>query len=284
MVEVGNIRGNNEVVTERRGRVTDMHLPHGNVRILYEDHRTPINVADVDRATKGIFLEHVYPPRNTREFKQLEDQEGKSTYKDVLSLARREGTPLYFHDVDLTESHMRDLSKAVAIAKLVGYPLATAYFAKGESLKKKLILAAPFVYDSLTTHWAGLAVNAIKDEDRAARISRAIVKTHPYFKPIMEGLRNAIWATKLNWALENIDDNLTTPVGANHIGLEESLRRDAQNKPLRLLQATHRHWAAIGRLSSFYSITRFTPDPETGVFEQTGVFEVPKLKELAGVR
>lgn len=281
MIETRRAQVTERVITERKGHITDMVLPKGGLRIIYGRHDRPTDAADIPVNTKGIFLEVCNPSINKDEF--AEDFAGNIQYSSVIEYAGKNGVPVYFHDIGVGDRY-DFLFDHLKMAKLAEPLAIIPIFASSNSVREGLLLSAPVIYDSIGLDWAMLLTTYIKDEDRGAWFTRQIMRTHPYTFPIAARLRNAVWAEKINWAMENIAENgdhFTTIVGGAHVGLEKYVRKVSGGKQPKILGATSSLWARIGDLPPFYSITRFVPDPSTGEFELDKVFEVPALKDLA---
>lgn len=281
MVEQGGSPYNRErVVTERNGHITDMTLPSGGLRIIYENHGKRATSIDIPTGTKGIFVEVTNPPRDKNEL--AKDIEKGSISSEITTYAAQNRIPLYFHDIGYSD-RVRNLRYAAMATKMLVEPLAAIpLFATSNTLREGVIKSAPLIYDSLG-FWANSLISS-DDPDIEAKTARLIIQSHPYMFPISLRLRNAIWATKLNWALDNdLGEHFTTIVGNAHVGLEKYVKKVSEGMQPKILGATHSRWGKIGNLTPFYSITRFLPNKSNGTFRIDRVFEVPELKALAGV-
>ncbi|HUQ85201.1 MAG TPA: hypothetical protein VM077_02655 [Candidatus Limnocylindrales bacterium] len=286
MVEKGR-SGNNgteRVITERKGHITDMTLPVGGLRIIYGAHSRPIDPVDIPKGTKGIFLEAMNPPRSGYDF--FRHIAHNAQYSRIVRHANKNEVPIYFHDVGASERYANYLF-AAGVLKLAEPLAVIPVIASSSSFKEGLLRSTPIIYDLLSpASVVGRKISS-QNPDKDAALARGLVKTHPYTSPVCLRMRNAIWAEKLKWAMENLGDegdHYTTVVGAEHVGLEKYMRKVSSGDRPKILRATRSIWGRIGDIKPFYSITRFDPDSSAaGGFKLGEVFEVPELKALAGV-
>lgn len=282
MLERRSRGGRERVTMERKGHITDMVLPNGGLRIIYGRHDKPTNPVDIPEGTRGIFLEYMHKPFNPQQILSRNIR-NHTQYSGILDHAASNGVPVYFHDIG-SSRHTDSVQLVKPIVEV--FAMAPIFITAG-SAKEGLLRSFPILYDSVGHLGAQLFAYSMKDEDVMSKTARVVAQAYPHTYPKIRRLRNAVWAEKLNWAMENIEvegNHFTTVVGAFHIGLEKYVRKVSEGKQPRILRATNRYWGRMGDLPPFYSIYKFVPNPKTGVFELVKEIEVPKLKELAGVK
>ena len=263
----------------RSGRITDMILPNGEVRIIYGDHEYPTDISLVQTNTDGLFLENVHTPKTRKGLNILFN--GNDQYSVVKQFAQQNNIPLLFHDVDEKESvsKTRNFSESLndwlIVAPVIVLGLTSV------SIPESIALTSPLLYNSITQHALRIQPKE-NNPDLVAKVSRLAAKATPYKGPYVLRLRNALWAAKINWALEHgLGSHFTTVVGAAHVGLEDYLRREAEGKEAKILRATSKMWHFFAEPSSYYTIRRFSQSKKRGGYDRVRVFEVPKLKAIA---
>ncbi len=267
------------VEIRRNGRITDMILPNGEVRIIYGVHDYPVETSLIPKETDGIFLDNLYTPRTRKGLNSF--FKGHKQLEYVRDYAKNNNIPVLFHDVEekkaltLTRSTTEKLSNLAILSPFVVLGLTSA------SILEAIALTSPLLYHSVV-HNALRFTPSENYPDLFAKVSRTATKAAPYMGPYVIRLRNALWAAKINWALENdIGNHFTTIVGATHVGLEDYLKMEAEDKEAKILRASSSIWPFFADTSSYYTFRRFSQRRPMGAFDDVRVYEVPKLKALA---
>lgn len=267
------------VEIRRSGRITDMILPNGEVRIIYGVHDYPIDTSLISKGTNGIFLENLYTPKTRKGLNSFFN--GYTELEYLGDYAKNNNIPVIFHDVEekkvlaLTRNTTEKLSNLAILSPIVVSSLTSV------SIPEVLVLTSPLLYHSLV-HNALRITPSENHPDEFVRVSRVAIRAVPYMGPYVLRLRNALWAAKINWALENgIGKHFTTVVGAAHVGLEDYLRMEAEGKKARILRATAPVWSLFADLESYFNFRVFRQRKPKGAYDDIRVYEVPKLKALA---
>lgn len=263
------------------GCVTDMTLPNGKIRIIYErDHTLPIDTSFIPLQTDGIFLEGTVKPKTRNSLNsRFRVENGDKTIKDT---AQENGIPLIFHDVSETSilQVTHKIAEIATFSKILS-PMALSSLTS-LSTPEALAICSPFILDSLSEYMVYAAQRSTENDDKLADIYRVALKLAPFRRPYVLRLRNALWATKINWALEQgLGEHFTTIVGGFHTGLEKYLQREVQGKKARILRATAPAWSLFADLESYFSFRVFRQRKPKGAYDDIRVYEVPKLREIA---
>ncbi len=271
-----------KVEIRRNGRITDMILPNGEVRILYGPHHIPTDTSLIPSETDGIFLEGIRHPKKKKNLKRYFNGEEHVDYNGIREYAYKSNIPIMFHDLHEKETlNAANTFTHGANFLKIGSPLIVTTLT-AVTIPEAIALTSPLLLDSVGGYIDWATNRSFENVDYIANSHRLVAKAIPYRSLYVLRLRNAVWAAKINWALENgLGSHFTTVVGASHVGLEDYLVREAEGKEAKILKATSKVWSFFADIDSYYSIRAFSRNPRNRRNTIKRVYEVPKLKALA---
>ncbi|MFH1827486.1 MAG: hypothetical protein ABH812_03610 [bacterium] len=266
--------------TQKNGCFTDVIMPNGHVRIIYSMHGRLTDPSYIPLLTNGVFLEETVVPKTICALNEILD--GHSQFSKVKSFAQQSNLPLIFGDVNrkITLEAAHTASEVLNYLKIVS-PLLVSGISSAP-IPESILITSPLLLDSLAQYIPFVFKKSTEDSDLLAKVYRIASRAVPYRRPYVLRLRNALWATKIKWALDNgLGSHFTSIVGPAHVGLEDYLKKLSEEKEARILQNTSAIWPLFAELESYYTLRIFSQTKPQGPYDNIKEYEIPELKAIA---